>query len=106
MLKFMQIKPTFSDTFSENSGTVVGVREEEYSIVPQQVGTITLPEIKITWYNLQTKRTETSTLPEKTITVAPGVISSTPNVISLIIQIKTNRRKLLRLIIQCNQNQP
>lgn len=73
-------KPSFSDTFSDNSGTVIGIREEEYSLVPQQAGTITLPAVKITWYNLQTKKSETSILPEKTITVAPGIASTTPNV--------------------------
>lgn len=79
-IKIYANKPTFSDTFSENSGTVIGTREEEYSLVPQQAGTITLPAVKITWYNLQTKKSETSILPEKTINVAPGVASATSNV--------------------------
>jgi hypothetical protein len=73
-------KPTFSDTLSESAATVVGTREEEYSLVPQQEGTITLPAIKINWYNLQSKKIETTVLPEKTITVAPGVVGATPNV--------------------------
>jgi len=73
-------KPVFSDNFSEGSGTVVGTREEEYSLVPQQAGTITLPAVKITWYNLQTKKSETSILPEKIINVAPGIAGATPNV--------------------------
>lgn len=73
-------KPTFSDSFSDSSGTVIGTREEEYSLVPQQEGTITLPAVKITWYNLQTKKSETSILPEKTINVAPGIASANPNI--------------------------
>ncbi len=73
-------KPTFSDSFSDSSETVIGTREEEYSLVPQQAGTITLPEVKITWYNLKTKKPETSILPERTINVAASASEVTPNV--------------------------
>lgn len=79
-VKIYANKPTFSDTFSDSSGAVIGTREEEYSLVPQQAGTITLPAVKVTWYNLQTKKSETSILPEKTITVAPGIVGATSNV--------------------------
>jgi hypothetical protein len=73
-------KPIFTDNFNESLGTVVGTREEEYSIVPQQEGTITLPAIKVSWFNLQTKKNEISTLPEKTIKVAPATSTNTPNI--------------------------
>lgn len=73
-------KPEFSDAFSESSGTVIGTRQEEYSMVPQQAGTITLPAVKVSWFNLRTKKTEVSTLPEKTINVSPGSASATSNV--------------------------
>ncbi len=80
LIKTYANKPAFSDHFSESSGTVIGIREEEYSMVPQQAGTITLPAIKISWFNLKTKKSEISILPEKIINVLPGAVSTTPNV--------------------------
>lgn len=65
-------KPTFSDTFDAAADTIVGTREEEYSIVPQTEGTITFPEIQIKWWNLRTKKMETTTLPAKLLQVLPA----------------------------------
>ncbi|HSX20650.1 MAG TPA: hypothetical protein VLG38_05985, partial [Gammaproteobacteria bacterium] len=62
-------KPTFTNSFDQNAGTIVGTKEEEFSLVPQSEGTITFPEIKITWWNLKTNKLETSTLPAKTFNV-------------------------------------
>lgn len=85
---FMQIdniksyanKPTFDDTYSEADNTIVGIREEEYSLVPQQAGHITLPEVRIQWWNLKTNKLETTTLPAKSIKVAPANAARSSNV--------------------------
>lgn len=69
-LKSYANKPTFDDSYSEHGNTIIGVREEEYSLVPQQSGNFTLPEIKVQWWNLNTKKLETSILPAKSIKVA------------------------------------
>lgn len=65
-------KPIFTDSFDASSETLVGTREEEYSIVPQKDGSITFPEIQIKWWNLRTKKLETTTLPAKTLQVLPN----------------------------------
>lgn len=68
-LKTYANKPTFDDTYNEAENTIIGKREEEYSLVPQQAGEFTLPEIKMQWWNLKTKKIETTTLPAKKIKV-------------------------------------
>jgi F0F1-type ATP synthase membrane subunit c/vacuolar-type H+-ATPase subunit K len=73
-------KPTFTDQFNQDENTIVGVREEEYSLVPEKAGTFTLPAIKISWWNLQTKKLETATLPSKSITVLAAANATNPNV--------------------------
>jgi hypothetical protein len=73
-------KPTFTDNFNSDENTIIGVREEEYSLVPEQAGTFTLPAVKISWWNLRTKKLETATLPSKSITVAAATNITNPNV--------------------------
>ncbi len=41
-------------------------------IVPTRAGTITIPEVRIPWWNTQTDKQEIATLPEMTFQVAPG----------------------------------
>lgn len=78
-LKVYANKPNFSDSINESASAVFGVREEEYSLVPQQAGTITLPEIKVAWYNLKTKKLETTRLPARNIRItAAPLVSSDP----------------------------
>lgn len=64
-------KPSFSDR-SEQDGTVIGIREEEYSVVPQSEGTLTFPEIQIKWWNIKNNKLEIATLPAKTFNVLAG----------------------------------
>lgn len=73
-------KPNFSDNFTADIGTIIGTKEEEYSIVPQASGSITLPEIQIKWWNLKTNKFETSSIPSQTIKVAPLAASANQNV--------------------------
>jgi hypothetical protein len=42
-------------------------------IVPTRTGTITLPEIRIPWWNTETDKQEIATLPEISFQVAPGI---------------------------------
>ena len=41
-------------------------------IVPTRAGTITIPEVRIPWWNTQTDKQEIATLPEMTFQVSPG----------------------------------
>lgn len=50
-------------------GRVIGQRKETLAIIPTQPGTITFPEIKVSWFNIKTKQQEVEVLPSKIITV-------------------------------------
>lgn len=51
---------------------LLAFREEKIAIIPSKTGSYTLPAIKIPWFNTQSKKIETATIPETTITVAAG----------------------------------
>lgn len=48
---------------------VVGTREEKYALVPTQPGSITIPAIRIPWWNIEKAQWETAELPARTLTV-------------------------------------
>ena len=48
------------------------------AIVPSKVGTFTLPEVKVPWWNPHLKRQETATLPARTIVVIGGAVTDAP----------------------------
>lgn len=75
-VKIYANKPNFNESFDANTDTIIGLREEEYSIVPQAAGSITFPEIKIKWWNLRTKKLEVATLPARTIKVLPAIATA------------------------------
>ncbi len=81
---------SMTDDLDEASNTIFSTKREEFSLVPKDTGTIELPEIKISWWNLTTNRLEYATLPAKKIEVAantsaaPVIIEDfSPNKISI-----------------------
>ncbi|AMO69704.1 hypothetical protein DOK_15484 [gamma proteobacterium BDW918] len=58
-----------------------GVRSESVAIIPTEAGELVLPEVRIPWWNTTTNKPEVAVLPERRITVAPGMmdnVNSTP----------------------------
>ncbi len=55
---------------SENG--IIGYEEIMFVIVPTQSGEVTVPAIRIEWFNTQTKQKEIAELPAKIIQVAPA----------------------------------
>jgi hypothetical protein len=64
---------TYPDKAQTNTGFdgtwVVGTREEKYALVPTQPGSVTVPGIRIPWWNIEKARWETAELPSRTLTV-------------------------------------
>jgi len=74
-------KETISSQLIENE--IVGTRQDSMAIIPVHSGQITLPEVKIDWWNTDTQQMETTILPAKTLSVAknksmPELTQSTP----------------------------
>lgn len=64
-------------TLSESNG-VTGRRVQTVELVATRPGTYTLPQVTLTWWNIETRRTERAALPPRAIAVAaptaqPGV---------------------------------
>lgn len=55
----------------ENSSGVLIIKEQSFALVPTAAGRIQLPELSIRWWNAQTQRIETTTLPKRTLQIQP-----------------------------------
>ncbi|KAG1707629.1 hypothetical protein GQR58_003291 [Nymphon striatum] len=58
--------------------TVYGISEMNISYIPDAQGQVTIPEIKLDWWNVVTKKQETFTLPKWDLNVAPGAVGQKP----------------------------
>jgi len=62
--------PDKAKTTTEFDGTwVLGTREEKYALVPTQPGSVMVPGIRISWWNIDSGHWETAELPSRTLTV-------------------------------------
>ncbi len=52
---------------------ITGTRQEKIAMIPTVSGSLTLPKINITWWNTQTKKVQTATLPARNIEVLPAL---------------------------------
>ncbi|MCP4274621.1 MAG: protein BatD, partial [Gammaproteobacteria bacterium] len=61
---------------SENTATqegIVGSRIQKIAVVPARAGALTLPELKISWWDVTQDKEREITLPERTIEVLPSI---------------------------------
>jgi hypothetical protein len=67
-----------------DGATLIGVNTQTISYIPNQEGTLQLPEITLDWWNIDTKQQETARLPAITITIeaGAGVTKSTTKALS------------------------
>ena len=58
---------------------ILGQRIEKYAVIPSREGEVTIPEIKLSWWDTTTDSLKTAVLPAKTFKVEPGTaVASTP----------------------------
>lgn len=67
-------------TSSSDGENVFGVRIEKAAYIPTQAGSVTLPAIVVNWWNTQTDKMETATIPAKTINILPAANGASPPV--------------------------
>lgn len=63
--------PKLSDQKTDEG--VISAKTVKMAIVPLEAGKITLPPIKVSWWNTQTHKLETNVLPAKTLEVLPSL---------------------------------
>jgi hypothetical protein len=79
-VKDINVYPDIPVSHTDSNGTdVTSQREIKIAYVPTQAGTISLPEIKIPWWNTETNTMQVATLPAKTLTIltANGATATT-----------------------------
>ncbi len=76
-------KPEFGDEVKD--GSIHSFRKEQYTIIPQQSGTLTLPEISIAWWDVKKSEKAYARIPSRTLQLAPSpnkVLSTKPETVS------------------------
>ncbi len=65
-------KPQISESISDDEKNITGWREESYSIIPQKSGELTLPEIKVSWWDVTKNQIAYTTIAAQKINVEAG----------------------------------
>lgn len=60
-------------TTVEKDSTLVAQRKESIAIIPSEAGTLEIPEVRIPWFNILTKKTEYTVIPAKTLRILPAL---------------------------------
>jgi hypothetical protein len=72
----------YADKPEESEQILQGIlhskRKEQFTIIPQQAGTWTLPEISIVWWDSVKKEKRSSTIPARTLQILPVLGDVTP----------------------------
>ena len=59
-------------------GKVLAVEKIATVYIPEKAGAVTLPEISVDWFNVQTKKMQTATLPAVTLNITPADTVNNP----------------------------
>lgn len=71
-------EPIKSETRTDGK-TVYGIQQLDISYIPNIKGKISIPEIKVDWWNIKTKQQQTFTVPKWNLNVAAGAGSQSIN---------------------------
>ena len=63
-------KPELGDEVKD--GIVKSYRKEQYTLIPQQAGSLTLPEISIAWWDVAKKEKVMARIPSRTLEILPA----------------------------------
>jgi hypothetical protein len=61
-----------TDTTHDDGQWLTGHRERSFAIFPQRSGSLTIPAITLTWFNVQTGQKQVVTVPAHTLSVLPA----------------------------------
>lgn len=72
----MRIYPDQPETRERTDGQwVYATRSQKLAIVPENAGELTLPEIRVPWWNVVTDTLEFAVIPARTLTISPGALT-------------------------------
>ena len=58
-------------------GTIHSSRKEQYTLIPQQAGTLKIPEISISWWDSIQKEKRVSSIPSRSVQILPALVTTT-----------------------------
>ncbi|NKB82414.1 MAG: hypothetical protein GKS05_11105 [Nitrospirales bacterium] len=58
------------ETLAENAN-ILGIREQKIALVPTKAGRLTIPEIRVSWWDIHEDAKKTAVLPARTFTILP-----------------------------------
>lgn len=74
-----KIYPDQSKSESRHDGNqIIARREQKMAMVPTRPGDLTLPEVRVPWWNTREDKLEWAVIPERTVTVAAATGASLP----------------------------
>jgi hypothetical protein len=73
-LKFYPDTPTSTNQVSESG--LIGQRTQKIAVVPTKAGPVTIPEIKLAWWNVKEDRAEEIVIPAQSIVVLPSLTAT------------------------------
>ena len=76
-IKFYPDKPLLQD--QKTAAGITGTRQQKIALIPTEAGFYTLPEVTISWWNVNTDQQELAKIPSRTIEVIAGVDSHSIN---------------------------
>lgn len=77
-------KPDLKDEI--NGGQIKSSRTEQYTLIPQQAGVLTLPEVSVTWWDAAKKEKMVAKIPARTLQIQPAPVSIQPTQAITIVQ--------------------
>ncbi len=87
-LKQYPDQPKFEETY--NADGYIGTRHDKMAIIPTVAGDVTLPAIKIPWWNTDTDKMEIAELPERNIHIVASAAAA-PLDNDIVVQTTTDR---------------
>ena len=79
-VKIYADKPVVSEEVKQ--GVIYSERKEQYTLIPQTSGNITLPEISVTWWDVTKNQKSIVTIPARILQIAPTVETPKSSVIA------------------------
>ena len=77
-LKVYADKPVTDETVNKTTGDVMGRRVESYSLIPLTAGRLTLPAVRLAWWDIRAGHVAYAEAPARTVEVLPGSPTASP----------------------------
>ncbi|MCP3675371.1 MAG: protein BatD, partial [Gammaproteobacteria bacterium] len=100
-LKFYPDTAKSENSFNQQG--IIGLRTQKVAILPTKAGHLTLPELKLSWWNTKDNKAQELVIPERTIEVLPSLDG---NQVAIPTNNTTNNNVVTEHLVEDEQSQP